>query len=187
MSIIYYDATVIIITIELEEQLCKIVIHSANSNNNKNNKNIANTMCAVLPRARGARYPAAAAVTFTVKASCERTVGRWDGGAVLCNNSRSLTRRARYSTPATSRSATPPAPDTDDGHAEKANDSLRAHTHTYISTQQPSDGATTCLSVHPRPPRSSHQSSPPRYLFPGDTQFLISTGGKNKFYIIISI
>jgi len=167
------------------EQLCKIVIHSANSNNNnKNNKNIGNTMCAVLPGARGAWYPAAA-VTFTVKASCERTVGRWDGGAVLCNNSRSLTRRARYSTPATSRSAAPPAPDTNDGHAEKANDSSRAHT--YISTQQPSDGATTCLSVHPRPPRYSHQSSPRRYLFPGDTQFLISTGGKNKFYIIISI
>jgi len=79
---VYYDAAVIIITIELEERLCKIVMHSANSNNNKNNNNIANIVCAVLPRARGARYPAAAAaVTFTVKASCERTVG-WRRGVV---------------------------------------------------------------------------------------------------------
>lgn len=116
---------ILLIIIVVVERGRKIVIQSGNSNNNNNN-NIANIMCARRSVPGGGVGSGYFHCQGVVRA---RSVGRWDGGAVLCNNSRSLTRRARqYARNLTERF--PSHRQRDDGHAEKANDSLRAHIYT---------------------------------------------------------
>lgn len=91
-------------------------------------------------------------------------VARADGGAVLCNNSRSLTRRARWYARNLMARATPPATDDNDDAATVTRKRRMTHcarAHIYSTTF--GRGNHLSIRASATPPRSTHRDSPPPY------------------------